>query len=54
MSYECSLAAKRANCVLGCFKHSTENGSKEGIVLLNHGTAVATAGVFCTVLGSTI
>lgn len=54
MSYEYSLVAKRANCILGCFKHSTENGSKEGVVLLSHGIAVAAAGVFCTALGSTI
>lgn len=54
MDYECSLAARRANCILGCFKHSAENGSKEAVVLLNPNTAVASAGVFCTVLGSTI
>lgn len=54
MNHECSLVAKRANCILGCFKHSTENGSKEAVVLLNLSIAVASAGVFCTVLGSTI
>lgn len=45
--------SKRANCILGCFKRSTENGPKEVVVLLNQSAAVASVGVFCTVLGST-
>lgn len=34
VSEQCALAARRAKCVLGCFKHSTDNCSKEGIVPL--------------------
>ena len=30
----CALAARRANCILGCIKHSITSRSREGIVLL--------------------
>ena len=31
---QCALAAKRANCILGCIKHSRASQSKELILLL--------------------
>ncbi|KAJ7423223.1 rna-directed dna polymerase from mobile element jockey-like [Pitangus sulphuratus] len=34
MSQQCALAARRANCVLGCIRHSIANQSREVIVLL--------------------
>ncbi|GAB0195126.1 hypothetical protein GRJ2_001977900 [Grus japonensis] len=33
-SQQCALAAKRANCILGCFKHSKTSRSKVMIILL--------------------
>ncbi|KAK4826418.1 hypothetical protein QYF61_008951 [Mycteria americana] len=34
MSQQCALGAKRANCILGCIKHSITRWSKEVIILL--------------------
>ncbi|PKU27677.1 rna-directed dna polymerase from mobile element jockey-like [Limosa lapponica baueri] len=34
MSQQCALAAKRANCILGCIKHSITSWSKEAIIPL--------------------
>lgn len=34
MSQQCTLEAKRANCILGCIKHSRANWLKEEIVPL--------------------
>ena len=34
VSQQCALAAKRANCGLGCIKHSITSQSKEVIILL--------------------
>uniref|UniRef100_A0A8B9ICY2 Reverse transcriptase domain-containing protein n=1 Tax=Anser brachyrhynchus TaxID=132585 RepID=A0A8B9ICY2_9AVES len=34
MSQQCALAARRANCILGCIKHGIASQSREGIVPL--------------------
>lgn len=34
VSQQCTLAARRANCMVGCVKHSIPNQSKEVILLM--------------------
>ncbi|KAK4827214.1 hypothetical protein QYF61_015242 [Mycteria americana] len=53
MSQQCALAAKRANRVLGCIKHSIASWSREVIVPL-HAAPVRPPQVLCTVLGASI
>ncbi|PKU33283.1 hypothetical protein llap_16413 [Limosa lapponica baueri] len=50
MSQRCALAAKRANHVLGCIKHSIAGQLSEVIVPTLHCTGTAPPQVLCTVL----
>ena len=52
VSQQCALAAKRANRVLGCIKHSIASWSREVIVPLC--TGAAPPQVLCAVLGASI
>ncbi|KAK4826977.1 hypothetical protein QYF61_012918 [Mycteria americana] len=54
MSQQCALAAKRANCVLGCIKHSVASWLREMILPTLHCTGAGPPQVLCAVLGASI
>ena len=53
-SQQCALAAKRANCVLGCTKHSTASQSREVAVPLCTALVWPHPRVLCAVLGTSV
>ncbi|GAB0184565.1 mitochondrial enolase superfamily member 1 [Grus japonensis] len=52
MSQQCAQAARKANCILGCIKHSIASQSREVTVPLC--TGAASPQVLCAVLGATV